>query len=84
LQKNGRCSILLSFLKPLIFGQIAQSVEQRTENPCVAGSIPVLATFLFQKIYTKESQEFGFRLEAPCRARTGGEALLKYILKYVF
>jgi hypothetical protein len=25
-------------------GQIAQSVEQRTENPCVAGSIPVLAT----------------------------------------
>lgn len=25
------------------FGQIAQSVEQRTENPCVAGSIPVLA-----------------------------------------
>ena len=27
------------------FGQIAQSVEQRTENPCVAGSIPVLAIF---------------------------------------
>ena len=25
------------------YGQIAQSVEQRTENPCVAGSIPVLA-----------------------------------------
>ena len=25
-------------------GQIAQTVEQRTENPCVAGSIPVLAT----------------------------------------
>ena len=25
-------------------GQIAQSVEQRTENPCVAGSIPALAT----------------------------------------
>jgi large subunit ribosomal protein L21 len=30
----------LSFLKR---GQVAQSVEQRTENPCVAGSIPVLA-----------------------------------------
>lgn len=29
----------------LYFGQIAQSVEQRTENPCVAGSIPVLANF---------------------------------------
>ena len=25
-------------------GQIAQSVEQRTENPRVAGSIPALAT----------------------------------------
>ena len=27
-------------------GQIAQSVEQRTENPCVPGSIPGLATIL--------------------------------------
>tara|TARA_Y100000588_G_scaffold333031_1_gene371658 strand:- start:88 stop:327 length:240 start_codon:yes stop_codon:yes gene_type:complete len=27
------------------FGQIAQSVEQRTENPRVGGSIPSLATF---------------------------------------
>lgn len=27
-----------------LLGQIAQSVEQRTENPCVAGSIPALAT----------------------------------------
>ena len=25
-------------------GQVAQLVEQRTENPCVAGSIPALAT----------------------------------------
>ena len=27
-------------------GQVAQSVEQRTENPCVGGSIPSLANFL--------------------------------------
>ena len=27
-------------------GQVAQSVEQRTENPRVGGSIPSLATFL--------------------------------------
>jgi hypothetical protein len=26
------------------FGQVAQLVEQRTENPCVAGSIPALTT----------------------------------------
>ena len=28
----------------IFFGFIAQSVEQRTENPCVAGSIPAGAT----------------------------------------
>ena len=28
------------------FGQVAQLVEQRTENPCVGGSIPPLATSL--------------------------------------
>jgi len=27
-------------------GEVAQSVEQRTENPCVGGSIPFLATIL--------------------------------------
>lgn len=26
-------------------GHIAQLVEQRTENPCVAGSIPALSTY---------------------------------------
>ena len=31
---------------PPLFGFIAQSVEQRTENPCVTGSIPVGATRL--------------------------------------
>ena len=28
-------------------GQVAQSVEQGTENPCVAGSIPALPTIVF-------------------------------------
>ena len=28
----------------IFFGSIAQSVEQGTENPCVAGSIPAGAT----------------------------------------
>jgi hypothetical protein len=28
-------------------GQVAQLVEQRTENPCVGGSTPPLTTFLF-------------------------------------
>ena len=30
------------FPSPAFFAQIAQSVEQRTENPRVTGSIPVL------------------------------------------
>ena len=30
-------------------GQVAQLVEQRTENPCVGGSIPPLATILSKK-----------------------------------
>jgi hypothetical protein len=34
---------LLEFA-PFPNGQVAQLVEQRTENPCVAGSIPALAT----------------------------------------
>jgi hypothetical protein len=27
-----------------LFGEVAQSVEQRTENPCVGGSIPSFTT----------------------------------------
>ncbi len=35
---------VLSLQPRLTLGQVAQSVEQRTENPCVAGSIPALTT----------------------------------------
>ena len=35
--RTGKCA----------FAQIAQSVEQRTENPRVTGSIPVLGIFLY-------------------------------------
>ena len=34
----------LKRFKQLQSGGVAQLVEQRTENPCVTGSIPVLAT----------------------------------------
>ena len=33
-------------LRSGVSGKIAQLVEQRTENPCVPGSIPGLATIL--------------------------------------
>jgi putative endonuclease len=34
-----------------ISGDIAQSVEQRTENPCVAGSIPAVTTTVNKQEY---------------------------------
>ena len=37
--------LLLCLVLPNLFAQIAQSVEQRTENPRVTGSIPVLGTY---------------------------------------
>jgi hypothetical protein len=45
-------------------GQVAQLVEQRIENPCVAGSFPALATFL------KTCESFGKPdyLQAVCSA----------------
>ena len=33
-----------------LIAQIAQSVEQRTENPCVGGSIPPLGTISADQI----------------------------------
>ena len=35
----------VQILSPQLFAQLAQLVEQRTENPCVAGSIPALGIF---------------------------------------
>ncbi len=45
-------------------GQVAQSVEQRTENPRVGGSIPSLATFNFR--YLHVPHRFHFFVGAGC------------------
>ena len=37
----------------LIVGQVAQSVEQGTENPRVGGSIPPLGTILINSLPSK-------------------------------
>ena len=50
-------------LRPLFeIGALAQSVEQRTENPCVAGSIPAGTTTKKKEAleYTKYSGVFSF------------------------
>ena len=41
------CYYMHCKFRELINAQIAQLVEQRTENPRVAGSIPALGIFLF-------------------------------------
>ena len=41
---SKRLCCLIASLSQREEGQVAQSVEQRTENPCVGGSIPPLAT----------------------------------------
>ena|ERR1044071_1046735 len=49
-------------------GWVAQSVEQRTENPCVGGSIPSPAT-------TSITHAFPSRSSLPCRAILWTEAM---------
>ena len=43
--------------RELINAQIAQLVEQRTENPRVAGSIPALGIFIFKHALEKAAPE---------------------------
>src|SRR5262252_7780649 len=47
-------------------GQVAQLVEQRTENPCVGGSIPPLATKHFKHLH----RLFSLR-KSPCGTFAG-------------
>src|SRR3972149_10450356 len=40
------------------YGQVAQLVEQRTENPCVGGSIPPLATTFMRVLSVAVAHRF--------------------------
>ena len=57
--------IVASVLKGAEEGPVAQSVEQRIENPCVGGSIPSQAT-------KYQSTEFRRTLESPKLSMTWG------------
>ena len=73
LQKMLHQTILIPCLT--IFGRIAQSVEQRTENPCVAGSIPVPANkFRRNFLSWKEATKRGFCLESKWSPLAGEPA----------
>ena len=48
---------IILFLPPII-GAVAQSVEQRTENPCVGGSIPPHTTKKVKRLRVKNVVAF--------------------------
>ena len=43
----------------ILCGGVAQLVERRTENPCVAGPIPALATTFFKPVF-RDTDFFSF------------------------
>ena len=47
LNKTYSFVLIICIQSSNLIAQIAQSVEQRTENPCVGGSIPPLGTICF-------------------------------------
>ena len=50
----------------LSYGQLAQSVEQVTENHCVLGSIPRLATTLLKQLHGQLAQSVDQVTENHC------------------
>ena len=64
-------------------GFIAQSVEQRTENPCVTGSIPVEATIKYllkaERLFYREVAQFGRALRLGRRGRRFESCLLDHL-----
>ena len=61
LNKTYSFVLIISIQSSNLIAQIAQSVEQRTENPCVGGSIPPLGTTtLLQRLVTA-IEESGFK-----------------------
>ena len=61
------------------YAQIAQSVEQRTENPRVGGSIPPLGTKQARLARGRPSMEWSCEARKPGRTKTRFyEALLCY------
>ena len=62
-----------------VYGEVAQLVEQRTENPRVVGSIPTLATIFFKQnfLFAYFIAVSAF-LQVPFCALTCGSPLLRF------
>ena len=67
-----------------IFAQIAQSVEQRTENPCVAGSIPALGTKGISSVVERRSPKPDVRGSSPLSPATTKHAYIFLFACFLF
>ena len=54
------------------FGSVAQSVEQRTENPRVAGSIPAGTTIRMMQVYPSPAEGIGLENRQRIKRPGGG------------
>ena len=68
-------SIFALALKEQAHGAIAQLVEQRTENPCVPGSIPGGTTPPFIMPFTSLRSVSGFLFLRACRVLVHGRSM---------
>lgn len=57
------------------FAQIAQLVEQRTENPRVAGSIPAGTTIRMMQVYPSPAEGIGLENRQRINVLRGFESL---------
>ena len=57
------------------FGSVAQSVEQRTENPRVAGSIPAGTTIRMMQVYPSPAEGIGLENRQRINVLRGFESL---------
>ena len=62
---STKCSTLTGIRVLKFYGLVAQLVERRIENPCVAGSIPAEAT-----IYVVKEPADKYCARADCKATT--------------
>jgi hypothetical protein len=75
-----------TFAVPTKNGVVAQLVEQRTENPCVTGSIPVDTTQReFKTLYVNDIQRLFFALHPLLHPNPGNLTLkLNIFLRHRF
>ncbi len=58
--------VVMNWYNTFLVAEVAQSVEQRTENPRVGGSIPPLGTIFYSKILMRIDKQEKVKLFLLC------------------